>query len=462
MDIKCERCGTEYEFDDNRVTEDGVTVKCSSCGHLFKVRKKSFVLTEPVPQDGPEADAVEKNWMVRKPDGTMLSFKELTTLQKWIVERRVSRDDEISKSGETWKRLGSIAELASFFLLVDQANAVSQPPVTQPPVTQPQSTATMAAMPTQGMPAASQPVMPVQGTEAPASQPVMPAQGTAAPASQPVMPVMGAAQEPDSWGDGGYDPTSEDVVEKWKKRGRRKWFVIVPLLLILAGLGLVYVVAPEKIQGIADDLFGSDKEKTKSPASADGQSKGVLLAPDGNGAKDVADAGVEDDAGISADDLKTDDGATSSDKSSSADSGMAKDAKKTKSTGSQRDQVGEQPAMGYDALMAKADRLQRAGRSAKALEAYDEALALKPQDVEALTGKGLCLLDMGSNASAVSNFKKALRINPRYGDAIMGAAEAYKYKKDTANAIKYYKKYLDVLPDGPEAAVARSNLEQLK
>jgi hypothetical protein len=65
--------------------------------------------------------------MVRQPSGNVLTFKELTTLQKWIVERKVSREDEISKSGETWKRLGSIAELASFFQAVD-VQAPAPPP----------------------------------------------------------------------------------------------------------------------------------------------------------------------------------------------------------------------------------------------------------------------------------------------------------------------------------------------
>ena len=158
MDIKCERCGTEYEFDDTRVSEEGVTVKCSTCGHLFKVRKKSFVLTEPVLPDAESKDEIgDRNWMVRQLDGSVLSFKELTTLQKWIVERRVSRDDEISKSGETWKRLGSIAELASFFQIVDQASSVSIPAVSQPPsATQPVPFQTPEHTPTPG-PAAQVP-----------------------------------------------------------------------------------------------------------------------------------------------------------------------------------------------------------------------------------------------------------------------------------------------------------------
>ena len=37
MDVRCRQCGTEYELDDARVGAAGTTVKCSSCGHVFKV-----------------------------------------------------------------------------------------------------------------------------------------------------------------------------------------------------------------------------------------------------------------------------------------------------------------------------------------------------------------------------------------------------------------------------------------
>src|SRR5439155_20126942 len=67
-----------------------------------------------------------REWKVRQPSGNIFSFKELTTLQKWIVERKVSRDDEISLTGEAWKRLGHLAELASFFQIVDDAKKVHE------------------------------------------------------------------------------------------------------------------------------------------------------------------------------------------------------------------------------------------------------------------------------------------------------------------------------------------------
>ncbi|MGA9523320.1 MAG: zinc-ribbon domain-containing protein, partial [Myxococcaceae bacterium] len=144
MDVRCERCKTEYEFDDARITEAGVAVKCTTCGHVFKVKKKALVVTVPVKPGELETAGIpaisppvqgqvpspssekQRDWKVRQASGNVFTFKELTTLQKWIVERKVARDDEISLTGETWKRLGNIAELASFFQVVDEAQKGAQ------------------------------------------------------------------------------------------------------------------------------------------------------------------------------------------------------------------------------------------------------------------------------------------------------------------------------------------------
>src|SRR3989442_945753 len=40
MDVRCENCQTAYEFHEARVKDGGVTVKCTQCGHIFKVRRR--------------------------------------------------------------------------------------------------------------------------------------------------------------------------------------------------------------------------------------------------------------------------------------------------------------------------------------------------------------------------------------------------------------------------------------
>ena len=102
MDVTCERCGTAYEFDDALVSERGTTVKCTSCGHQFKVRR-------PQPVGAPE------RWLVRTIDGRELEFKALRELQAAIAQALITRDDVLSRGGSRPRRLGSIAELEPFF-----------------------------------------------------------------------------------------------------------------------------------------------------------------------------------------------------------------------------------------------------------------------------------------------------------------------------------------------------------
>ncbi len=134
MDVKCEKCSTEYEFDDAKVTEAGITVKCTNCGHLFRVVRQKEGLgpqsTTPggsLPKERSQPPA-RQQWMIRNAEGDVREFKDLATLQQWIVERKVSRHDQISKTGENWKALGSIIELSSFFQAVDRQTPSSPPP----------------------------------------------------------------------------------------------------------------------------------------------------------------------------------------------------------------------------------------------------------------------------------------------------------------------------------------------
>ena len=133
MDVRCEKCQTEYELDESKLKPGGVTVKCTTCGHMFKVRRRptGHVSSSPLPPPGDglggprsplaDGDESDRTWLVRLEDGEIKTCRELSTLQKWIVSGRVTRECAISRTGKKWKPLGEIGELASFFAIADEA-----------------------------------------------------------------------------------------------------------------------------------------------------------------------------------------------------------------------------------------------------------------------------------------------------------------------------------------------------
>ncbi|MDD5308781.1 MAG: tetratricopeptide repeat protein [Deltaproteobacteria bacterium] len=103
MDVRCEKCGVEYSLDETLVGAGGTSVRCTKCGHVFKVFKPAGM-----------AQAAD-TWLLRQEGGGTFPFERLGVLQSWIAEGKVHEDDHISKSGGPWKRLGDIAEMVPFF-----------------------------------------------------------------------------------------------------------------------------------------------------------------------------------------------------------------------------------------------------------------------------------------------------------------------------------------------------------
>jgi predicted Zn finger-like uncharacterized protein len=102
MDVRCNRCGTEYEFDDALISERGTTVKCTNCGLQFKVYPSHH-------SGGPE------RWVVRTAQGRELVFNSLRELQRGIADRKVGPSDLLSRGQKPPRPLSSIAELEPFF-----------------------------------------------------------------------------------------------------------------------------------------------------------------------------------------------------------------------------------------------------------------------------------------------------------------------------------------------------------
>ncbi len=134
MYVQCERCKTEYDFDDALVSERGTTVKCTQCAHQFKVRR---------------SETGTDRWVVTTVTGKSLVFTSLRELQKAILGKQVGRGDSLARGTAPPRILGSIAELEPFFegkrTSVPAASEVSPPKRPSRPPAPPG--ATTAALP---------------------------------------------------------------------------------------------------------------------------------------------------------------------------------------------------------------------------------------------------------------------------------------------------------------------------
>lgn len=102
MDVTCDNCKAEYDFDDTLLGDKGTTVKCSKCGHVFRVLP---------PRREPQRSALK----VRFRDGRIENVASLRELQQRIQAGTVGTDDELGRDGFTFRRLGDVPELKNFF-----------------------------------------------------------------------------------------------------------------------------------------------------------------------------------------------------------------------------------------------------------------------------------------------------------------------------------------------------------
>jgi predicted Zn finger-like uncharacterized protein len=127
VQVVCEHCTTAYDFPESNVPPGGVTVKCAGCGHRFRVvrvRRKTIPVMVP-PAAGPLPPG-EGPWQVRTARGEVFPLPDVALLRGWILERKVTRDDELANAAGLWRKLGSIPEYAGAFVEVDRAIATQR------------------------------------------------------------------------------------------------------------------------------------------------------------------------------------------------------------------------------------------------------------------------------------------------------------------------------------------------
>lgn len=121
MDVACNRCHAEYEFDDALISERGTTVFCTTCGLQFKIF--------PPDRKGPPEE-----WTLTPmaPGTAPRTFRSLRELQRAILDGDVMETDLLARGGQRPRALGTIAELEP---LLKRPRSAPPPAVRQADVT---------------------------------------------------------------------------------------------------------------------------------------------------------------------------------------------------------------------------------------------------------------------------------------------------------------------------------------
>lgn len=93
--------------------------------------------------------------------------------------------------------------------------------------------------------------------------------------------------------------------------------------------------------------------------------------------------------------------------------------------------------------------LERLGRVEEAIEAYDAALSIKPDHVEALHNRGVALKACKRNEDALSSFDQALQHNPKFYPSLRGKTDILMALERFDEAIETATKAIAVTSDDP-------------
>jgi len=422
MDVRCDRCQTEYELDDASVAESGASVQCTTCGHTFVVGgSKSAGTPAPVPQPDRAATGTP-SWMLTTEEGKTHRFRDSQTLQKWVVERRVTRADRVCPPGGNWRRLGDVDELRPFFDVVAQADR--------------------AAAAARGV----RPTRPETPRGSAASRPYV------TPDLDDDDVLGGKTRRPVLSGAFNDDISTDDdlaLAGIGSRHAGRK--VLIGVVVVLAGLaaylgfrgtaGLhlpgIGPASPPSAPPPAPVVATPPPPVVPPPAPAPPPPAPVAApapaapAPAAAPAPPVAKAATEAPA-------------------------AARPAPRELASG------GDAHPRSYEHLISEADRAIENGQTSKAQKLYEEALKLQPSGVAAVTGSAYVLLDKQKPLAAIDTFKRALSGAPTFGPALFGLAEAYRLEGEPVPAIAAYKRYLEASPNGSDAPAARRQIRELE
>lgn len=466
MDVRCPQCQTLYELEDSQLKSAVVTLKCSQCQHVFRIETRQSTLVQEN----------QRRWMIRlKKTGDILYITGFDVLHQWIMEGKVKKRDEISRTGKRWTGLSEIGEFMPIFQVQESiANLIhgnseesqivarvteSPAPV---PVQAPASTPTddrervRTSIQYGGVSPQTEEVTqrarPSLHTPLPPS-PLASARRPTGPQSGVVPPKNHSADETaETWEIGSVPSTTFDqelTLQNQIPRASFPWPLVMVVLLLIGGV-YAFVFHREDIMA----LMAPEKQQTVVPL---GESKVVA---DAQKNPDVVSTAMEGGA-------KARDAALES--SDLAREKVFADVFKAMRPGMDRavgvaTEEAEVAAEGggIEYKLAEAQKALKNGRAQSALSTFQEVATKDGRNAAAITGMGWALLELGRHDEAANQFRRASELDAKLGDALIGLGSAERQRGNLQEAMKAYDLYLGRHPRGDKVSIAQYQLDALR
>ena len=375
--------------------------------------------------------------MLTTEEGKTHRFRDSQTLQKWVVERRVTRADRVCPPGGAWRRLGDVDELRPFFDVVAQADR-----------------AAAAA----------------RGT-----RPTRPETPRASASSRPYVSadlddddvLGGRTRRPVVSGAFNDNISTEDDLAMAGIGSRHPGRKLL-IGLVVVFVGLAAYLGFRGTAGLHLPGIGPASPPSAAPTPppvATAPAPAAASPPPAPAAAPPA-AAAPPPAPVAAVPVPAAAAPAPAHPAPAAAAPPAKppaeEAAPSRAAAHELAAGGDAHPRSYEHLIAEADRAIENGQTAKAQKLYDEALKLQPSGVAAITGSAYVLLDKQKPLAAIDTFKRALAGAPTFGPALFGLAEAYRLEGEPGPAIAAYKRYLEASPGGSDAPAARRQIRELE
>ena len=107
---------------------------------------------------------------------------------------------------------------------------------------------------------------------------------------------------------------------------------------------------------------------------------------------------------------------------------------------------------------ARGDGYFKDGKTAQAIKAYNKAIVMNPDNLEAYASRGAAHFVEGNFDLAANDFKYILKANPYYADAYTAYGSVLAARRDFANALEVLNMAIEMKPSKPENYFSRGGV----